>query len=66
MANEDERLERETQYAEDRKADAIREINRQAMAMAIGEPGECDYCGNDSLRLVNGACARCRDSRGLE
>lgn len=26
-----------------------------------GEPGDCDYCGEWSGRLVNGACAPCRD-----
>ena len=26
-----------------------------------GEPGECDWCGHLSPRLVGGACAPCRD-----
>jgi len=30
-----------------------------------GSPGECDWCGEDSLRLVNGYCARCRDENKL-
>lgn len=34
--------------------------------MAKGEPGECEWCGEDSPRLVRGACARCRDKYGLE
>jgi len=25
-----------------------------------GEAGECDYCGESSPRLINGACASCR------
>ena len=33
--------------------------------LAPGEPGECDRCGEESLRLVNGNCARCRDKYGL-
>ena len=31
-----------------------------------GNPGECDLCGEWSGRLVNGACAPCRDKYGLE
>lgn len=30
-----------------------------------GEPGECAYCGEDMPRLVNEACAPCRDLHGL-
>jgi hypothetical protein len=26
-----------------------------------GNPGECDLCGEWSGRLINGACAPCRD-----
>lgn len=28
-----------------------------------GEPGECENCGEDMPRLVNGRCAPCRDGR---
>lgn len=31
-----------------------------------GEPGECDYCGVDSPRLVRGICAPCRDEFKLD
>lgn len=30
-----------------------------------GEPGECDLCGEESPRLINGVCARCRDRYGI-
>lgn len=30
--------------------------------LAAGEPGECEQCGEDSPRLVDGLCARCRDA----
>lgn len=30
-------------------------------AIPIGEPGECELCGEWSGRLVEGACAPCRD-----
>lgn len=38
---------------------------RTPFTLAAGEPGECEYCGNGSLRLIDGICAPCRDSRGL-
>lgn len=31
--------------------------------IAVGAPGECEQCGNDSPRLVAGRCAPCRDGR---
>ncbi len=31
--------------------------------IAVGEPGECRTCGDDSPRLVGGRCAPCRDGR---
>jgi len=34
--------------------------------MAKGEPGECDWCGEYTLRLVKRACARCRDEHKLD
>lgn len=35
---------------------------RQAAAsMPAGHPGDCDLCGEHSQRLVEGACAPCRD-----
>lgn len=33
--------------------------------LAEGVPGDCELCGEESKRLVHGACARCRDRRGL-
>lgn len=27
----------------------------------LGQPGECDGCGNWYARTVNGYCGRCRD-----
>ena len=44
---------------------AQRAASRAAAAIPAGEPGECDLCGEHSLRLVRGACARCRDSHKL-
>ena len=30
-----------------------------------GEPGDCDFCGDWSGRLIKGVCAPCRDKRKL-
>lgn len=43
-------------------AEAIR-LNRRELAP--GKPGECDLCGQHSMRLVDGACAPCRDKHKL-
>jgi len=39
---------------------------RAAAEPEPGQPGECAYCGEESPRLVRGACAPCRDRRGLK
>ena len=31
-----------------------------------GKPGDCDLCGEWSGRLIDGACAPCRDKRGIK
>jgi hypothetical protein len=41
-------------------------IRRAAEEIPDGEPGECERCGEGSLRLVFGACARCRDKYKLK
>ena len=41
------------------------EIRYQAGRMPIGEPGNCDLCGEWSGRLVRGVCAPCRDKYKL-
>lgn len=33
--------------------------------MVKGEPGECHRCREESLRLINDTCARCRDKYHL-
>lgn len=44
---------------------AERAIREAARRMPKGEPGECIHCGIESPRLVNSACAPCRDELGL-
>lgn len=36
-------------------------IRDAASKIPVGEAGECERCGEHSLRLVNNTCARCRD-----
>lgn len=43
----------------------IKQISKEANAMPKGFAGECDYCGNYSKRIVNNACAPCRDEYNL-
>lgn len=40
-------------------------IRKNARELAPGKPGECDLCGEHSMRLVDGACAPCRDKHKL-
>lgn len=62
MADEVDR----TQDAEEMHAAArAAEARRKAEAIPAGKPGECDLCGEWSERLVNGACAPCRDKYHL-
>ena len=40
---------------------AVADIRRMAAEIPKGSPGDCDFCGEHSMRLVVGACAPCRD-----
>jgi hypothetical protein len=44
---------------------SVERARAQAALMLAGVPGDCDLCGEPSGRLVRGACAPCRDRRGL-
>lgn len=44
---------------------ALQSIRREAAAIPPGTSGECDLCGEHSMRLVDGACAPCRDKYKL-
>ena len=54
----------EVDIANDRAAittdKAVDEIRKKAK-LAPGIEGECELCGEWMLRLINGACAPCRD-----
>lgn len=43
----------------------IRKQLESAPPMVKGNPGDCEFCGYWSGRLVTGACAQCRDKYGL-
>lgn len=55
MVDEIDKLQEITQL----ETDAL--IRQAARAIPKGEPGVCRDCGYDSLRLVAGRCAPCRD-----
>ena len=44
---------------------ALSKIRKAASEIKPGEQGECDLCGEWSGRLINGACAPCRDKYKL-
>ena len=60
MADE---IDRANEYVE-----KLREVALQAPRpeMPKGEPGECDWCGEKNLRIVKGACSKCRDRYRLD
>jgi hypothetical protein len=39
----------------------IKNARDKAASIPVGKQGQCDLCGEWSGRLVNGACAPCRD-----
>lgn len=48
-------------HIEQLEAYAIAEVRLRAANIPKGIAGDCKLCGDHSLRLVNGNCARCRD-----
>lgn len=47
-------------------AGAVEAARRRAAKIPAGNAGICYSCGEESLRLVKGACAPCRDKYGIE
>lgn len=51
----------------DKSQDLIDQENAECIArhvakpLAPGKPGDCDFCGEWSGRLIDGCCAPCRD-----
>lgn len=54
-----------TEHMEILDASSVAAIRDKAARIPKGEPGECSLCGEHSPRLVRGACAPCRDRKGL-
>lgn len=48
-------------YAAIEAESSLAMVRRAAAAMPAGEPGECEECGEESPRLVERLCARCRE-----
>lgn len=45
---------------------SVTKVRQAAANMPAGVPGECELCGEWSGRLVDGACAPCRDRFSME
>lgn len=45
---------------------ALQAARTAAAEIPAGHPGDCDLCGEHSMRLVLGACAPCRDKYVLK
>ena len=57
----------EVDFANQRiEEDLQRRIAAARADIPVGVQGECDMCGEWSGRLVNGACAPCRDKYSLD
>ena len=48
-------------YAAIEAESSLAMVRRAAAAIPAGEPGECEECGEESPRLVERMCARCRE-----
>ncbi len=62
MADE---ADKTSERMEVQEAADIAEIRRKANEIPKGIPGECERCGEDMPRLINGVCAPCRDRHKL-
>jgi hypothetical protein len=61
MDEVDHQVDRDLAWDEAR----VRAIQARAAKIPVGEPGDCDKCGEYFGRLVDGICARCRDRHRL-
>lgn len=62
MADDADRCSADIERLEQANIDRVR---AQAAKIPEGVEGDCELCGEHSLRLVRGACARCRDKYKL-
>jgi len=61
MADDADRSSQDTELLDEVVISAIR---KRAAAIPVGEPGECNHCGETFTRIVRGHCGRCRDLLG--
>jgi len=57
-------IDKANDYAERMREYLIRQS--QGQAIPEGNPGECEWCGYHSERIVRGHCAKCRDELALD
>lgn len=58
-------IDRISKNEEDILKRALEAQRAKASQIPVGNPGDCDLCGEWSGRLVSGACAPCRDRHRL-
>lgn len=58
MTDEVDRAEEDSEFLMDAQ---VKDIHSKVSKIPPGTPGECDKCGEESPRLVEGNCCRCRD-----
>lgn len=65
MSDRGDVIDRANERAEQILDADLSEVRHRAQTMPAGEAGDCNLCGEWSGRLVNGACAPCRDKHKL-
>lgn len=58
MTDEADRTEDDTEFLLDAK---VKDIHSKVINIPVGTQGECDNCGEEAPRLVDGNCCKCRD-----
>ncbi|ALJ15329.1 TraR/DksA C4-type zinc finger protein [Sphingopyxis macrogoltabida] len=58
-------IDRANELADEHLNHSLRAARAAAVtATSAGVPGECEECGEDMPRLIDGRCGYCRDGRG--
>jgi hypothetical protein len=65
MSERGDIIDRANDLAEREAAAVLTAIRNHAARIPVGNAGECELCGEWSGRLVNAACAPCRDKYKL-
>lgn len=59
-------IDRGCEREQEDNAASIASARREAEKIKPGNPGTCYSCGEESPRLIKGACAHCRDKYQLD